>query len=121
MDHHPSAEQRLVALSATLWALLTLFALRVFGQFAVAIGRAPFLPPMDQWQSGVMPYPVLLASQCAILAVLTTVCVQFSRARGYFVRPRKWLATPLWVVGWVYAASMGVRYAVWMAIRPDQR
>ena len=104
-----------------LWALLTLFALRVFGQFAVAIGRAPFLPPMDQWQSGVMPYPVLLASQCAILAVLATVCVQFSRARGFFVRPRKWLATPLWVVGCVYAASMIVRYAVWMTIRPDQR
>jgi hypothetical protein len=109
------------ALPALLWTLLTLFALRVIGQFAVVLGLAPFLPPMDQWQSGVMPYPMLLASQGAILAVLTAVCVQFSRGRGYFVRPRRWLATPLWVVGWIYASSMLVRYAVSMAIRPDMR
>jgi hypothetical protein len=106
---------------ALLWTLLTLFALRVIGQLAVALGLAPFLPPMDQWQSGVLPYPLLLASQAAILAVLGAVCVQFSRGRGYFVTPRRWLATPLWVVGWLYALSMMFRYIIWMVVRPDQR
>ena len=108
-------------MTALLWTLLLLFALRVAGQLAVVLGRAPFLPPMDQWQSGLMPYPALLASQVVILSVLCVVCVQFSRGSGYFVHPHKWLATPLWVVGVLYAVSMVLRYAVWMTIRPDQR
>ena len=99
-------------MASLLWFLLALFALRVAGQLLVAAGIAPFLPPMDDWQSGLLPYPALLASQIAILGVFGAVCVQFSRARGYFVRPRKWLATPLWIIGWIYAAGMIVRYAV---------
>jgi hypothetical protein len=95
-----------------LWALLTLFALRVLGQILVVEGLAPFLPPMDNWQSGLLPYPLLLASQVLILVLFGTICVQFSRGRGYFVRPHRWLARPLWVVGWVYAGAMVVRYAL---------
>ena len=106
---------------ALLWTLLALFALRVAGQLAVATGRASFLPPMDQWQSGLLPYPALLASQLAILAAFGVLCRQFSRGRGYFVHPRAWLATPLWVVGWIYASAMVVRYAVWMTIKPEAR
>ena len=68
-----------------------------------------------------MPYPLLLASQAAILALLGLVCVQFSRGRGYFVSARPWLGTPLWLLGWVYASAMVVRYIAWMTIRPDQR
>ena len=98
--------------SAVLWILLVLFALRVSGQLLVFAGLAPFLPPMDEWQSGLLPYAALLASQILILAVLVTVCVQFTRGSGYFVRPHKWLATPLWIVGWVYAMGMVVRYAL---------
>jgi hypothetical protein len=95
-----------------LWVLLALFALRVTGQLLVVAGLAPFLPPMEDWQSGLLPYPLLLASQIAILAALTAVCVQFSRANGYFVRRHAWLATPLWIVGCLYAAGMVVRYAL---------
>jgi hypothetical protein len=76
---------------------------------------------MDQWQSGLMPYPVLVVSQVVLLAGLGAVCVQFSRGRGYFTRPHRWLATPLWIVGWIYLVSMIVRYGIWMTIRPDQR
>ena len=95
-----------------LWILLALFSLRVLGQFLVVAGLAPFLPPMDDWQSGLLPYPLLLASQLVILAALGTVCVQFSRGRGYFVRPERWLATPLWIAGWIYAIGMIARYAM---------
>jgi hypothetical protein len=98
--------------AALLWILLTLFVLRVLGQLLVVNDLAPFLPPMDEWQSGLLPYPVLLASQIAIGAVLATVCIQFSRGKGYFVRPHAWLATPLWLVGWLYAIGMVVRYAI---------
>jgi hypothetical protein len=75
------------------------------------IGAAPFLPPIDEWQSGLLPYPLLLASQVLILGVMTTVCLQFSRGRGYVVRPHGFLATPLWIAGWIYAVAMLVRYA----------
>lgn len=96
---------------AVLWILLLLFACRVTGQLLVVAGLAPFLPPMDDWQSGLLPYPLLLMSQILILALLGTVCVHFSRGSGYFVTRRPWLATPLWMVGWIYALGMIVRYA----------
>ena len=64
---------------------------------------------MDEWQSGLLPYPLLLASQILILGVLVTVCMQFSRGSGYFVRRHGWLATPLWIVGWIYAGWHGHR------------
>ena len=97
---------------AFLWILLALFALRVAGQLLVVTGHAPFLPPMDDWQSGLLPYPLLLASQIVILGVLGTVSVQFSRGSGVFVRPHRRLATPLWVIGWTYAVGMILRYAL---------
>jgi hypothetical protein len=107
--------------AATLWMLLALFAGRVAGQLAVALGAAPFLPPMEQWQSGLLPYPLLLAAQAVLLAGLGGICLQFARGRGYFVRPQPWLATPLRVVGWIYASAMVARYAVWMTIKPEAR
>lgn len=107
--------------AAALWTLLALFAGRVLGQLAVALGAAPFLPPMEQWQSGLLPYPVLLAAQFSLLAGLGAICVQFTRGRGYFVRSHSWLGTPLWITGLIYATSMVVRYAVWMVTRPEER
>ena len=95
-----------------LWTLLLLFALRVVGQLLVVAGAAPFLPPMDEWQSGLLPYPMLLTSQILILALLGTVCVQFSRGSGDFVRYQPWMATPLWIFGWAYAIGMIVRYGL---------
>ena len=97
---------------ALLWVLSVLFALRVLGQVLVAAGLAPFLPPMDDWQSGLLPYPLLLASQFLILALLGAVCLQFTRRAGYFVERRVWLGTPLWLAGWCYAIAMVVRYAL---------
>ena len=95
-----------------LWILLGLFALRVVGQLLVVAGVAPWLPPMDDWQSGLLPYPLLVLSQMLILGLFGAVCVQFTRGRGYFVRYHTWLATPLWIVGWTYAAAMVIRYAL---------
>lgn len=105
-----TTETRALPRAAVLWFLLSLFALRVLGQLLVVAGLAPFLPPMDDWQSGLLPYPLLLVSQVLILGALATVCAQFSRGNGYFVRRHGWLARPLWIVGWIYAAGMIVRY-----------
>jgi uncharacterized protein len=107
--------------AAALWTLLALFTGRVAGQLAVSLDAAPFLPPMEQWQSGLLPYRVLLASQLLLIAGLATICRQFSRGAGYFVAPRPYLGMPLWIVGWIYAAAMAVRYVVWMAFKPEER
>jgi hypothetical protein len=101
-----------VTRATLLWILLAAFALRVVGQLLVVAGLAPFLPPIDDWQSGLLPYPLLLASQILILAALGTVCVHFSRGRGYLFSRRTWLGTPLWTAGWIYAIGMVVRYAL---------
>jgi hypothetical protein len=107
--------------AAALWTLLALFAGRVFGQLAVALGLTSWLPPMEQWQSGLLPYPALLGAQFALLGALGLVCTQFTRGSGYFVDRGRWLGTPLWIAGGIYAGSMAARYAVWMTIRPDER
>jgi hypothetical protein len=66
-----------VALS--LWALLLLFTLRVIGQLLVALGWVSFLPPMTEWQSGLLPYAWLLASQFVIIIVCAKVCADLAR------------------------------------------
>jgi hypothetical protein len=107
--------------AAVLWTLLGLFALRVLGQLLVALGLARWLPPMDEWQSGLLPYPALLVSQVLILVVFGCVSVQFSRDRGPFVRRKPGLGAALWVFGWIYASAMVVRYVVTMVLRPEMR
>lgn len=104
-----------------LWILTVLLVGRVVGQLIVARWAPRWLPPMEQWQSGLMPYPALLVAQCIILVTFGIVCTQFTRRRGYFVDRGGWLGTPLWTAGWIYAAAMLVRYALWMTIRPDER
>lgn len=101
--------------------LLGLFVLRVAGQLAVALGVAPFLPPMREWYSGLIPYGPLLASQLVIIALLAAICRDLARGHGYFARRRSWLHRPLSILAWLYAASMIVRYAVTMAMYPERR
>ena len=107
--------------AALLWALLALFALRVAGQLAVALGRAPFLPPMSDWYSGLLPYTPLLVSQIAIIVIFTKICVDQSRGTGYFARPQAHLAKPLWYFGWLYAGAMAIRYIATMTLYPERR
>jgi hypothetical protein len=52
-----------------LWLLIALFTCRVLAQPVSLVTGAPWLPPFEAWQSGAVPYPLLLASQLAILAV----------------------------------------------------
>lgn len=91
-------------------ALLFLFFLRVLGQALVGLGHAPFLPAWHEWYSGLLPYPWLLASQILILIVFGKACIDVWRGEGYFARPHPALGTPLLAFGWLYAASMELRY-----------
>ena len=64
-----------------------LLLLRVLGQLVVVRCAPRWLPPMHQWQSGLLPYPVLLLAQVLVLSVMFWICADFSRGQGMFVEP----------------------------------
>jgi hypothetical protein len=105
----------------TLSTLLFLFVLRVLGQVLVHFFDAQWLPPMEQWQSGLLPYPILLASQVMIIALLIKVCVDVARGDGFFSTTRTWFRGPAMWFGYIYFAGMLVRYVVRMNVHPEAR
>ena len=104
-----------------LWLLLGLFCLRVTGQMLVAFRHVSFLPPMQEWQSGLLPYSVLLTSQFLIIALLAKVAADFTRQRGYFAIPNARLGTGAVYFGWIYLAAMVLRYPIRMTLHPEAR
>jgi len=89
--------------------LFALFVLRVLGQALVAFLNVGFLPPMDAWYSGLMPYEYLLPSQLLILALMAKICVDFTRQRGLFFEPNKFFGTAWLWFGYGYLAAMVAR------------
>ena len=107
--------------SPYLWLFTVLLFLRVIGQIVVVLWAPRWLPPMRQWQSGLLPYPVLLLSQAIVLTLLVWICVDFTRGTGVFVDRRPEMGRFVIVVSYVYVAGMAIRYVVRMTRRPDQR
>lgn len=71
---HESAVERERLL--VLVACTVLFALRVIGQLEVMLVAPPWLPPMRDWYSGLIPYPILVPVQIAILMVMSAVIMR---------------------------------------------
>lgn len=107
--------------AAALWALTALFLARVIGQLVVVRWRPRWLPPMQQWYSGLLAYRHLLPVQLVMLAIMTAIAWDFTRGAGFFVERRP--AAGQWLVwySYLYFSAMLVRYVVWMKRRPDQR
>lgn len=105
----------------TLCFLLFLFCLRVLGQALVAFGHATFLPSMDEWFSGAMAYPPLLASQILIILLYGKVCLDFARGKGYFVTPKPRMGIALLYFGGTYLGVMIIRYVLRMSLYPHER
>jgi hypothetical protein len=103
----------------TLFTVL-LFA-RVIGQLVVVLFAPRWLPPMEQWQSGLLPYPVLLASQIVVLTFMVLISADFARGAGFFVQPHPRGGTFAVWFGCAYFAGMIVRYIIRMKRHPDQR
>ncbi|HET9403710.1 MAG TPA: hypothetical protein VFO57_03925 [Burkholderiales bacterium] len=108
-------------LAPLLWALLALFAARVTGQALVAFLNVRFLPPMQEWYSGLMPYEYLLPAQIAIIALMTKICLDFTKGRGFFVEPRRFFSVYWLNFGYLYLAAMVLRYPVRMILHPEAR
>ena len=109
------------AYSLYLWLFTGLLVGRVLGQLVVALSRPWWLPPMEQWQSGLLPYPVLLVGQLIVLTLMAWISVDFSRRAGFWIEPRPRLG--LAALGWsyLYFGAMIARYIIRMGRRPDQR
>jgi putative CocE/NonD family hydrolase len=121
LDHPKTREvlqRRCFWLLAT---LLFLFCLRVLGQILVAFFHVSFLPPMEEWFSGLLPYPELLTAQVLIIALYGRICLDFARRRGYFTTPRRRLGTGLLIFGSLYLGVMILRYVIRMSLYPHER
>jgi hypothetical protein len=104
-----------------LWLFTILLFLRVIGQLIVVLFVPPWLPPMEQWQSGLLPYPLLLVGQIVVLTVMVLISVDFSRGSGFFVDPHPYGGVFSVWFAYVYFGGMIVRYIIRMRRRPDQR
>lgn len=103
-----------------LWLLLLLFVLRVLGQIIVALRHPRWLPPMREWYSGLLPYPVLLPIQILFIAVMTWLALRLSDP-ATAPAPRSSLGTGLIWFSFVYAAAMVIRLIVWIRRPPERR
>lgn len=106
-------------LAALLWLLLALFVFRVAAQALVAFCGVTWLPPMERWYSGLMPYEYLLPSQVLILVLMARICVDFSRGSGFFVQRRRFFAVHWFWFGWLYFAVMVARYPIQALLHPE--
>ncbi len=104
-----------------LWVLTGLVFGRVIGQLVVFFYAPKFLPPMGQWQSGLVPYPLLVAVQAVVLGLMVSISYDFSRGFGFWVRPHPELGLVVLWWSYIYFCAMVVRYIVRMTRKPDQR
>lgn len=107
--------------AVAMWTLTCLFFLRVLGQALVVFFHVASLPPMKEWYSGLIPYPLLLPIQVVILALMSKICVDFSRSRGFFAVPKKAFGRFLLCFSFIYFASMILRYGITMTLYPERR
>ena len=94
---------------------------RVIGQLIVYLAAPRWLPPMHEWQSGLLPYPVLLASQALVLTFMTLICVDFARGHGFFVEPHPRGGVFSTWFAYAYFAGMVLRYIVTMTRHQERR
>jgi hypothetical protein len=83
--------------------------LRVAGQALVVFLNVGWLPPIEAWYSGLMPYEYLLPSQILLIGLMTKICLDFTRERGWFYEPKRFLAVEWLWFGYLYLAAMIAR------------
>ncbi len=95
------------------------FATRVLGQLLVAVFDVEFLPPMEAWYSGLIPYPALLAIQLVILAVQLEISRELWVGAGPASVPRPALGRTLAWISVVYFLTMVARYLLTSMVLPE--
>ena len=101
-----------VSTAALLWTCVALFAARVIGQLEVLLVEPTWLPDMEAWFSGLLPYPVLLPAQIAILMLMAVVAWNPRVRNGGFARSHPRTAGALRIFAGIYFLVMVIRLAV---------
>ncbi|MCP4315398.1 MAG: hypothetical protein GY789_05055 [Hyphomicrobiales bacterium] len=100
--HEPDQQRR--STTIVLFVLAILFCMRVAGQLIQAIWTVPVIPPFSSWQSGALPYNILLISQIVIIALMV-LSIRAVTTGKIFAR----LGSVLSILGVVYFALMTLR------------
>lgn len=95
-----------------LWACIALFAARVIGQLETLLLAPEWLPDMDAWYSGLLPYELLLPAQIAILMLMSVVAWNRRIRSGAFARAHPRAALALRIFACLYFVAMAVRLGV---------
>ena len=95
-----------------LWACVLLFAARVIGQLETVLLEPSWLPDMDAWYSGLLPYPLLLPIQIGILMLMAVVAWNPRVRTGQFAQRHPHAAGALRMFAFLYFVVMAVRLAV---------
>ena len=111
----------LIACRVALWICLLLFVARVLGQAYVGLYRPRFLPPWEEWYSGLLPYPWLLASQIVIIMIMTMIACDHTRGEGWTIVRSARVALVIRGFAIVYAGGMALRYVITMTRHPERR
>ena len=98
--------------AALLWTCIVLFAARVLGQLETLLVEPQWLPGMDAWYSGLLPYPLLLPAQIACLMAMTAVAWNRRVRTGCFARANPRGAGALRIFAGLYFVVMAVRLGV---------
>ena len=106
------AAGRTASAATLLWSCVALFAARVIGQLETLLVAPAWLPDMDAWYSGLLPYPALLPVQIAILMVMSVVAWNWRVRSGSFARSHPRRAQMLRMFAGIYFVAMAVRLAV---------
>ncbi len=106
---------------AILAVLGVLFLGRVVGQVLVELRGPAWLPPMQEWYSGLLPYRPLLATQAAVLVAIATISIGLLLEVPVVAARRPESGALLLWLGWAYLLAMLARYVIRMARHPEAR
>jgi len=95
-----------------LWACIALFVARVVGQFEALVLTPEWLPGMDAWYSGLLPYYLLLPAQIMLLMIMAVVAWNRRVRTGRFAAARPRLAGALRIFAGLYFVVMALRLGV---------
>jgi len=96
--------------AATLMCIcIALFAIGVVGQFEVFTLAPAWLPEMQAWYSGLLPYYLLLPAQIVLLMIMSVVAWNRRVRSGRFSAARPRTAATLRVLALLYFAFMAAR------------
>lgn len=95
-----------------MWTCIVLFAARVIGQFEALVMAPDWLPSMEVWYSGLMPYYLLLPAQVLLLMIMAVVAWNPRVRSGRFAAASPRAARALRVFAYLYLAAMALRLGI---------